>query len=389
MNSGRGIPEYARGGMSPRSELSLLAQKIENILVPGKVIEVDHTNAYARVSFKDEKGRGVNSDWLRWTEKTSGDDREWSPPSVGERVIVLFFGGNVNNGIILSTFNVLDYPPNCDDKNVSRKTWGKPLDQSFFDYPFWQISKAKGSTHLWNYLPSKGEMRHEIGEDVVIHWTEKFLMFRIKENQLVLTPDGITITSADKLDDPSKFIEIQAQKDKAVIHVDHKAAITINRSGPNDGPSVNIHAEGITAINMDSAGFRVSHAKAMSLELSSAGIYADNRVAKARMVLAMGVSSMALDGVSMILQPNAAVLGMNGSGVLVSPSVIELATSTVYVPEPPVLGASPATVAGYEETGPATEAQVTEPTDIVPKPPRWDMMESKGPKYPRTGKPKV
>lgn len=389
MTSGRGIPEY-RGGMSPRNEMSLLFQRLASMLLPGKVVQLDLKNAYARVSMIDTKGKGVVTDWIRWMEDTAGDDREWSPPSIGELVLVFSPSGDLNNGIIWGSINTTDLPPICTSASTRRKTWGKPPTESFFDYPFWELEKTKDRTHVWNYLPSKGEFRHEIGDKVLVHWTEDFLMWRIGNTQYILKDGSAVVTIADDIKDPKQRVEIRADLDKVEIHANHEASVVVQRYDPLKEQPAKVEAQvgEKTALILENDRIRAAYDDDASLVLSGNTAVLESKKAKAKLALMSGVSSLCLDGVSVRCLPQFAAIGMAGSEMSVIPTAISMGTALLVVPQN-VTSPAPLGVGSPYQAGPL--AAIAHPT-IKQTPQqakaRWPLEESKGPKYPRTGKPK-
>lgn len=389
MTSGRGIPEY-RGGMSPRNEMSLLFQRLASMLLPGRVAQLDLKNAYARVEMKDTKGKGVMTDWLRWMEDTAGDDREWSPPSIGETVMVFSPSGDLNNAIIWGSINTTGLPPICDSAFIRRKTWGKPPTESFFDYPFWEVDKTKEKTHVWNYLPSKGEFRHEIGDKVLVHWTEEFLMWRIGNTQYILKDGSAVLTIADDIKDPKQRVEIRADLDKVEVHANHEASVVVQRYDPfkEQIAKVEVQVGDKSALIVENDRIRAAYDDDASLVLSGNTAVLESKKAKAKLSLMSGASSMCLDGVSVRCLPQLATLGMAGSEISVLPTSVVIGTSSLLIPQN-VSSPAPLGVGAVWQTGPL--AAIPHPT-IKQKPQqakaRWPLAESKGPKYPRTGKPK-
>lgn len=374
--------------MSPRNEMSLLFQRLAQMLLPGKVVQLDLKNAYARVSMLDTKGKGVVTDWIRWMEDTAGDDREWSPPSIGETVMVLSPSGDLNNGIIWGAINTVDLPPICDLPNIRRKTWGKPPKESFFDYPLWELDKTKDKTHVWNYLPSKGEFRHEIGDKVLVHWTEDFLMWRIGNTQYILKDGSAVLTIADDIKKPEKLTEIRADLNKVEIHTNHEAAVIVEREHDDLPAKVEAQVGGKSTIIVQKDGIKAAHDDDASLVLGANTAVLESKKAKAKLALMTGVSSMCLDGVSVRCLPQFAAIGMAGSEMSVLPTSIILGTSSLIIPQN-VSSPAPLGVGLQYQTGPV--AGVPHPTlkkDVQQAKARWPLEESKGPKYPRTGKPK-
>ncbi|STQ89292.1 phage baseplate assembly protein V [Iodobacter fluviatilis] len=69
---------------------------LESLIRIGTVAEVDHTNALCRVQSGE-----LLTDWLPWLTPRAGKVRIWSPPSVGEQVILFSQSGEVGAGVVL------------------------------------------------------------------------------------------------------------------------------------------------------------------------------------------------------------------------------------------------------------------------------------------------
>jgi phage baseplate assembly protein V len=72
----------------------------------GEVIEVDLATALARVMIGE-----IESDWLGFHANRAGIGRSWHPPSVGEQVIVLAVGEELESGAIIGALYSNDRPP--------------------------------------------------------------------------------------------------------------------------------------------------------------------------------------------------------------------------------------------------------------------------------------
>lgn len=402
MSSGRGIPEY-RVPMSARSELSLLINRVECLLLPGKIDQIDYKAAYVRVKMKDDKDKGITTDWIRWAVSTAGRDRTWEPPSVGENVLVFSPTGNLNSGIVFGAFNTTEFRPLSDSPTIRRKSWRHPVEGqqteeeefNFFDFPFWELETKKDATHVWDYLPKKGEFRKEIGKKVLVHFTEEFLMWRIGNTQIVLKDGSFTMTIADNLDEMKRATEIRATPGVIEIHTDREASIRINRSEPPAEPGgqpvlarVETQVKGQTTFVVMQESIKGSVKGDACLSLTPGEAILETKQKRAKLALKEGVTSLCLDGVSMYLTPTAAVLGMPGSEIQMTPgNVIAAAGQFLYAVAN--AGASPGAGLPYTAAGAAPVPNVPKAIGPQKSKKRWEMKESeKGPYYPRTKKPK-
>lgn len=395
MTSGRGVPEY-KGPLSGRSELSLLINRLEQILLPGKVVQIDYDACYARVAMLDQKNNGITTDWIRWTEDTAGDDREWSPPSVGENVLVFSPTGSVNNGIIHSAFNTTDFPALSNSRTIRRKTWGKPPKGSFFDSPFWELEKQKGSEHVWNYLPTSGEFRHEIGDKVLIHWTSEFLMFRIGNTQFVLKDGSAVTTIADDLTDPTESTEINATLHDVTIRTNNEASVRVIRPGGQNTEyaAVEIQVSDKAAITVKEDSIKATVNQDACLSLANGEAQLESKTAKAILTLNSSTASLTLGAISCTLAEGVMLLGSSGTQVQIispegSPGIVNINSAGFFAPTPdPEPSLAPALPLIYQQGElPANPRPPVEATPQQAKP-RWPMTEGKGPYYPRTNTPK-
>lgn len=69
----------------------------DNLIRLGTIASVDLAAARCVVELAD----GVESGPVRWTESRMGGTRVWSPPSIGEQVILLCPAGEIGAGVVL------------------------------------------------------------------------------------------------------------------------------------------------------------------------------------------------------------------------------------------------------------------------------------------------
>ncbi|MFP2505405.1 phage baseplate assembly protein V [Buttiauxella gaviniae] len=82
--------------MNTLSSLQDLARLLRNLIRTGIVTDVDTARALCRV----ETG-GITTDWLHWLTPRAGRSRTWWAPSVGEQVLVLAIGGELDTAFVL------------------------------------------------------------------------------------------------------------------------------------------------------------------------------------------------------------------------------------------------------------------------------------------------
>lgn len=72
-------------------------RRLENIIKLGTIAEVDYEKAKARV-----KSGAILTDFLPFTTARAGDVKTWTPPSIGEQVLVFSMSGELTNGVIMT-----------------------------------------------------------------------------------------------------------------------------------------------------------------------------------------------------------------------------------------------------------------------------------------------
>lgn len=85
--------------------LNDLARLLRNLIRIGIVTKVDTDKALCRV----ETG-GITTDWLHWLTSRAGRSRTWWAPSVGEQVLVLAIGGELDTAFVLPGIYSDDHP---------------------------------------------------------------------------------------------------------------------------------------------------------------------------------------------------------------------------------------------------------------------------------------
>ncbi|WP_037034130.1 phage baseplate assembly protein V [Rahnella sp. WP5] len=82
--------------MNTTLQLNDIMRLIGNLVRIGKVSELDLANARCRV----KTGSNVTA-WLPWMTHRAGRTRSWWAPSVGEQVLLLSMGGELNTAFVL------------------------------------------------------------------------------------------------------------------------------------------------------------------------------------------------------------------------------------------------------------------------------------------------
>jgi phage baseplate assembly protein V len=98
-NARRLPPEHSSGILSLMNTLASiqeLARAIRNMIRTGIVVETDLDAGRCRV-----QTGGIYTDWLQWLTHRAGRSRTWWAPSVGEQVMILAVGGELDTAFVL------------------------------------------------------------------------------------------------------------------------------------------------------------------------------------------------------------------------------------------------------------------------------------------------
>lgn len=91
--------------MNTLANLQELARAIRNMIRTGVIVETDLDAGRCRV-----QTGGIKTDWLQWLTQRAGRSRTWWAPSVGEQVIILAVGGELDTAFVLPAIFSDDHP---------------------------------------------------------------------------------------------------------------------------------------------------------------------------------------------------------------------------------------------------------------------------------------
>ena len=91
--------------MSTQSQLSEISRLLRNLIRTGVVSEVDTDGAQCRVQTGE-----IQTGWLNWLARRAGRSRDWWAPSVGEQVLLLAVGGELDTAFVLTGIYCDDFP---------------------------------------------------------------------------------------------------------------------------------------------------------------------------------------------------------------------------------------------------------------------------------------
>ncbi|EPN9542090.1 phage baseplate assembly protein V [Cronobacter malonaticus] len=91
--------------MNTLANLQELARALRNMIRTGVIVETDLDAGRCRV-----QTGGIKTDWLQWLTQRAGRSRTWWAPSVGEQVIILAVGGELDTAFVLPAIFSDDHP---------------------------------------------------------------------------------------------------------------------------------------------------------------------------------------------------------------------------------------------------------------------------------------
>ncbi|MEC5345083.1 phage baseplate assembly protein V [Brenneria populi] len=82
--------------MSTQASLIEIQRLLRNLIRVGVVTQVNTVDALCRVQTGE-----MTTDWLTWLTRRAGRSRDWWAPSVGEQVLILSVGGELDTAFVL------------------------------------------------------------------------------------------------------------------------------------------------------------------------------------------------------------------------------------------------------------------------------------------------
>ncbi|MDV2903777.1 phage baseplate assembly protein V [Phytobacter diazotrophicus] len=100
--------------MNTLSSIQELARALRNMIRTGVIVETDPDTGRCRV-----QTGGIVTDWLQWLTHRAGRSRTWWAPSIGEQVLILAVGGELDTAFVLPGIFSDDHPA----PSVSADAW--------------------------------------------------------------------------------------------------------------------------------------------------------------------------------------------------------------------------------------------------------------------------
>lgn len=107
-------------------ELGELGRQMANLVRIGTISELDEASARVKVS-----AAGLTTDWLPWSASRAGNTRQWSPPRVGEQVVLASPYGDLGQAVVIGSLFSDDKPAPATSKDQETTVYP---DGSTVDY---------------------------------------------------------------------------------------------------------------------------------------------------------------------------------------------------------------------------------------------------------------
>lgn len=88
-----------------KTQLNEIMRILRNLIRTGVIVETDLDAGRCRV-----QTGGIVTDWLQWLTSRAGRSRTWWAPSVGEQVVILAIGGELDTAFVLPAIFSDDFP---------------------------------------------------------------------------------------------------------------------------------------------------------------------------------------------------------------------------------------------------------------------------------------
>ncbi|MBP2227550.1 phage baseplate assembly protein V [Azospirillum agricola] len=93
-------------------------RRLSNVVHYGTVEEADYAKARLRIRI----GENVTT-WIPWAASRAGGDRSWHPPEVGEQILLVAPGGDLNQACVLGSVYQTKHGAPADKATVTRTVW--------------------------------------------------------------------------------------------------------------------------------------------------------------------------------------------------------------------------------------------------------------------------
>ncbi len=85
-----------------------ISRRLANVVRPGVVAALDPDKARLRAHYDQGDPRPLSA-WLPWLSAAAGGQRAWRAPALGEQVLILAPGGDLQQGVVLASLYGADF----------------------------------------------------------------------------------------------------------------------------------------------------------------------------------------------------------------------------------------------------------------------------------------
>lgn len=134
-------------------ELGEMGRQMANLVRVGKIEELDEANARVKVSTA-----GLTTDWLPWGAGRAGKTKQWSPPQVGEQVVLASPYGDLGQAVVIGSMFSDDNPAPATSK-----------DQETILYPDGAKQDYNSASHAFTLdVPAGGTITIRCGPSSIV-----------------------------------------------------------------------------------------------------------------------------------------------------------------------------------------------------------------------------
>lgn len=164
------------------AQLTEIMRLITNLIRTGTVTEVDRENWLCRVKTGD-----LETNWINWLTLRAGKSRTWWKPSVGEQVVLLSMGGNLETAFALPAIYSNEFTPPSDSE-----------DGCMTEYPDGGWFEYEPATGRW-FVKGIKSMVIEAADNITLK-TREFVVeasdsITLKTSELAVEADNTRINS--------------------------------------------------------------------------------------------------------------------------------------------------------------------------------------------------
>ncbi len=234
------------------------------LVLPCKVSEANYQAGKIKVVIHEGTEDSFVTEWIPWVTPRAGNTREWNPPEVGEKGLIISPTGRPKNGYFLPATFYVDAQLPSKEVDIHKIIYLHE-EVGLFEY------NRRSGRKRWR-IHSAGEYRHEIGifektgdigtSDVI--QTKDYIQLRVGETRLVIA-DGLfrfymVNTQNEVVELKLDFNGLEGRiKETGIIRLtDKEASLGILQEPPHEGSqSTPVKLSGLIA---STSGAQLTHA---------------------------------------------------------------------------------------------------------------------------------